>query len=476
MQVSKWGKLGKTQAELDFVDVDPKRDTRLFVDPYAIEIKGDAWSRECGRYIRSFFDALIKALRDGNEARAEHLASHLHEPEETFLGMSRGHPQGRGLGREQAGRVLNALRRSKAFQSGLLSELGEAELFIEGIGPDKISDLTTNVIRGPLIAYTKEQADLWGMPLTKSGDVGSVWNPEKEDWESGYREVLRVGNVPVILVPKYSVRIRMSLDSQEFYNHHMVEYLRAEYLRADKGLVVTLKSGEKKVYKSEVKNHHPFSKPNLAEFVHQHPQVLEQYKKIKGASGALDSEEIEKGFDEKSYARSLIIELGKIIPGNDDASGYHKFCLGALTFLFYPNLIRPVKEREIDSGRKRIDIVFANSSQSGFFDVALKSPQMRAIEVVVECKNYSRDVNNPELDQIEGRFSNTRGFLGILCSRSFSDKARFIERCNDAAKSRSHYVIPLDDADIIAMLELVEGGERAKVDGLLRRRLSEVTA
>jgi hypothetical protein len=45
-------KLGKDQAELDFVDVDPERDLELYVDPYAIEIRDDEWSQYWTRCVR----------------------------------------------------------------------------------------------------------------------------------------------------------------------------------------------------------------------------------------------------------------------------------------------------------------------------------------------------------------------------------------------------------------------------------------
>ena len=73
MRVSEWAGLHNRQAELDFVDIDVDIDTRLFVDPYAIDIRGDAWSVDCGRHLSSFFNALIGALRVKEDARAEHL-------------------------------------------------------------------------------------------------------------------------------------------------------------------------------------------------------------------------------------------------------------------------------------------------------------------------------------------------------------------------------------------------------------------
>ncbi|HSV01881.1 MAG TPA: hypothetical protein VLI41_01640 [Phenylobacterium sp.] len=464
------------QAELDFVDIDTDCDTRLFVDPYAIDIRGDAWSSECSRHLRSFFSALINALRQGQDARAEHLASHLHEMGETYLGMSSGTPRGRGIGREQALQILDALRNSRAVQTGLLSELAEAELFIEGIGSDKISDLTSNILRGPFLEYTRAQANLWGMPLERNIALAPIWDPNREDWVQGPRETLMVEGHPVILVPKFSVRRVLTLNSQEFYNNHMVTYLQQEYQRAGQALVSVLRSGERKVYKKDVKEHHPKSKPALAEFAEEHPDVLALYKRIAGAKGALEAEDFEKQFDEAEYAEQLCEALSQIPPGNAHASEYHAFCVGALTFLFFPDLIRPVKEREIDQGRKRIDIAYTNAARDGFFDMALRSPQMRAIEIPVECKNYRQDIANPELDQLTGRFSHVRGFLGLLCCRSFDDKARFVERCKDAASHRGHYVIVLDDDDLRTMLRNVSRERRPDNDAFLRRRHAEVIA
>jgi hypothetical protein len=90
-----------SQAELDFVDVDVTTDNRLYLDPYAIQIRDDEWSASCGDYIRSFFNEVLDALRANNIRRAEHLLGNLHEPNETFLGESTGRPSGRGVGRRK---------------------------------------------------------------------------------------------------------------------------------------------------------------------------------------------------------------------------------------------------------------------------------------------------------------------------------------------------------------------------------------
>ena len=40
---------------------------------------------------------------------------------------------------------------------------------------------------------------------------------------------------------------------------------------------------------------------------------------------------------------------------------------------------------------------------------------------MVECKNYSRDLKNPELEQLSGRFSPRRGQVGIAACRTIED-------------------------------------------------------
>jgi hypothetical protein len=77
--------LSNSQADLDFVDIDVAADIRLYLDPYAIQIRQDEWSSVCGDHIRSFFNELLDALRAANNARAMHLLSNLHEPNETCL-------------------------------------------------------------------------------------------------------------------------------------------------------------------------------------------------------------------------------------------------------------------------------------------------------------------------------------------------------------------------------------------------------
>lgn len=59
-----------------------------------------------------------------------------------------------------------------------------------------------------------------------------------------------------------------------------------------------------------------------------------------------------------------------------------------------------------------------------------------------------KELNNPELDQLSGRFGHQRGFFGMLLCRRMDDRGRIIARCRDAASDGRGYMLVLEDADL----------------------------
>src|SRR5262249_52425090 len=149
-------------------------------------------------------------------------------------------------------------------------------LIIPGVSNDKISDITINALRGPLIEYTQRQCTLLGVP-TRSVAAGPCWNDAIGDWTSGYYE-LPVGiEGSVILIPKGIARRRLSTNHKEYYHGFVLEYLQQEHLAAGSSLVRLLKNGKRVVYKKRLEERYPVSKEFLFEFSEKHPEVLEDY-------------------------------------------------------------------------------------------------------------------------------------------------------------------------------------------------------
>ena len=114
---SKYHRLSKSQAELDFVDVDITNDIPLYIDPYAFTTRDDDWSTSCHHLVVSYFQTVLTVIRENNKALGIRLLSHLGEPAETNLGVSKKGNKGRGVGNIQAGALFIALKNSKAAQS-----------------------------------------------------------------------------------------------------------------------------------------------------------------------------------------------------------------------------------------------------------------------------------------------------------------------------------------------------------------------
>lgn len=473
MKFSEHFNLGKGQSELDFVDIDPDEDLPLFLDPYVFSKGQDAWSLVCNEAILTFFDAVLDAIREGDDETGRAILDNLGEPNETCLGLSSGAPAGRGVGRNQADEIFDRLRQSRAAQSGLLEELSDCELFIRGIGRDKISDITTNVIRRYLIEYTQVQCDLHRVSVQRVAS-GMIWNPINTEWTNRYVELPVVRGKKILLVPKSSVRWNMTFSHHDYYNNFVLQFLQDDHLRRDTGLVERLKNGRRRVTKKLLKEIHPREKDFLAAFSEENPEVLERYKLLLSPGNGMSNTQLDEDFNEAAFAQALIEALPAIEPGNASAGRFHSFMVGALEFIFYPSLIYPVKEDEINQGRKRIDISFTNNSSRGFFFRRRTEARANAVKIMVECKNYQKEIANPELDQLGGRFSDQRGRLGFLVGRTFDNRERFVARCRDTAQANNGYIIPLVDADILSLLDMIRRGNRQLIDRDLEQRFAEL--
>jgi len=455
---------------LDFVDVDIVGDVRVFVDPRALHLLDTEWGAECRHLLQNFFHNVLDAIRDGREAYARQLLAVLREPNETHLGLSRGRAQGRGLGSQSALDVADSLAESEAAKTGLLEDLEDAVLMVEGIADDIVSDIATNVIREPLIRYTQAMCALYGIPVALVAS-GPMWNPKNQVWHTDFVEQPVANGRRLLLIPKAIVREKMDYDVGEYYRDFLLEHLKGVELSANTALVKILKDGRRTVYIKDLKAKYGTGKRAVVTLTRQYPEVIERYRAIKRSRvrPPLDHTGITEaiGGEMPDWDQLLAAVLG-LPSGPAHATEYHRAIEKLLSALFSNDLAYPEVEYPIHEGRKRIDIKYTNVATRGFFQwVGDFAP---APHVFVECKNYSRDAANPELDQLAGRFSSRRGKFGILICRHLEDKDLFLQRCRDTAVDDRGFIVALDDEDITA---LVADARRTDIDPvafpLLRR-------
>lgn len=466
--------LGLAQPQLDFVDVDVATDTEVYVDPHALRQLRTEWGRDCVALLRAYFGCVLDAIRTGDIARADELLGQLREPNQTRLGLSRGRPARHALGPDLAADVREQLARSEALRTGLIEDLEDTILMIPLIGRDLISDITTNVIRQPLIRYTQEVCEDLGISMEDDVYAGPIWDPVTEEWSQGYATLPWVGRHALLLVPKVIVRRKMDFEADDYYDRYIIPFLQEEEIRAGTELVRLLKgTGEPRVDKKDVREKYGHGKAVNEEMTRAHPQLLRDYRRSKRrhAPPAIPHAGLADltGTPPPDF-QALLAAITAVAPGNAAASRYHRAVEALLLPLLYPFLTNLVHEAEIHQGRKRIDIRFDNTATAGFFDWLGRRYDVPY--VFAECKNYAEDPTNPALDQLAGRFSPRRGNFGLLVCRTIADKDAFAARCRDTADDGRGFIIGVDDADLATLVAARLAEDTRDPLRLLRRRFN----
>lgn len=194
------------ESELDNLGVlDPTLnvDVKLFIDPLLLEVSEHPEIFNGANSFRKFFAEIIKLLaaskRENDVAWREALRRlKFSEIPGTCLGYSAASIRGSAFGPELTKRIVNTAKE--------IVDLGvtDPDLFValplleEGVGPDLISDMTTNIILSDLLAFNKRVLESLKIP-TELFQFGAI---------SAYLPVNPTvkNRTPVILLPKDVLR------------------------------------------------------------------------------------------------------------------------------------------------------------------------------------------------------------------------------------------------------------------------------
>ena len=288
MRISEHYQLGRSQASLDFVDVDIVKDTPVFISPKALTMLPSEFGDECVHLVQNFFQTVLDFIRTGRNDHAEQLLRQLREPNETRLGLSKGRARGHALGTSSAHNVWNALSQSEAAKSGLLEDLEDTVLMIDGISIDIVSDMTTNIIRAPLIEYTARMCELYRIPTLRDVDSGPLWDSRERKWYSHFVQLPIAGSGRLVLVPKAIVRTHLQYDSGEYFRHFLLTKMQQVELAANTELVEVIRSGRgrrrrvrRRVTKKALMEKYGTGKDTITRETRKHPEVLAQYRALK---------------------------------------------------------------------------------------------------------------------------------------------------------------------------------------------------
>lgn len=447
----------KQQFDLPFIDFDLNADVPLYIDPYAITKDTSDLGTRCHNLLIHYFQTLLDAINTGNRRLVKRLIhGRLAEPNEIHLGVSRTAHGGRGIGTVQEDQLIDALLKSKAAKAGVIQAIQEFELHIEGIGPDKTSDLVGNVILGELASYTESICLEYGIPTNPIG-ISGFWNMESAEWDAGYFNIPHRETHSYVLVPKqFARRSKDLMNHREFFNKYALAVIKRDLLDADDSLVKTLKNGKRRVNNKDIKEdtRFPCSKEFISQFIEANPEILQRYRldlltKFSPIDPAWESSKYE---EDDPVVLGALGKLAEIQPGRDGADEYHNAIFILLRFIFDWCLDSFEKEYKMDSGRSRIDIIANNMASGGLFKEL--AGKFKASTMPIECKNYSADLGNDQFNQIMERLGPKTSQFGMIFCRSISDRESAIGHLTDRYLRHDCLILALDDNLVRKLVEL----------------------
>jgi len=166
-------------------------------------------------------------------------------------------------------------------------------------------------------------------------------------------------------------------------------------------------------------------------------------------------------------------ELLSLLSGNSRAHKYHELIFSILKLVFDHSLTNPKKEEYIADDTKRVDITFSNQRKAGFFKQLAEGYNIQCPNIFIECKNYTRDLKNPEFAQIQTRLNPKRGVFGILVCREFKNKTLQKKRQIEILKDNK-FVIIFEDSDIKKLVKWRMEEDYDQIDNLLETKFRQL--
>lgn len=214
-------------------------DTKLFIDPFLIYDHGGEAFGSAHDEIVAFFNSVLsimaKSAGDKSSTYYKRALRRLVFPEveEICLGFSSNSTKGIGSGKDIA-RFMGAAM-WEAISRGLIciEHFEEVTLLETGIGADRISDMTANILRGRFADYTQNICVGLNIP-TSLVRIRHHYDVNCERWISGSVQlpINPYNNKPIILVPSLFLRELPTMNANDFWDFCWVNYnevLRQEF-------------------------------------------------------------------------------------------------------------------------------------------------------------------------------------------------------------------------------------------------------
>lgn len=432
------------QHELDFAIPFFHEDIPLYLDPFLLWRSPSQQDQSLHQTLLNGFNHLGILKHKGKEEDAINQLIIASECDEVGLGTS-AKRSGKRIGKKTASEVLDLFHHISFYAENGFRHFEEIQLFVDGIGKDRVSDIACSFLKSFLIDFTIDQAKSLGIPANDI-EINHVYCMRSRSFipQKACLPINPENGKPLLLVPKRWLRHVPWINYDQYFRdycpqddiaHEGEELARVQvlnYSRDNYGVVDSYIKDRERTF----------------EDCHNDP-LFSQIPIISA---------------KRELAKIRRLSTGK----NDGADRKYEKAIGRLfPSLFYPHLDFADEQSRTDSGVSIRDLIFFNSQSHEFLRGILE--EYGSKQITMEMKNVAK-IDRAHIDQINRYLNDSMGKFGILVTRTALKKAEW-RRTIDLWSGQRKSIVTITDEDVSQMVELFESKQRQPIDVIKKKYL-----
>ncbi|MDM1281149.1 hypothetical protein HXZ64_09300 [Acinetobacter indicus] len=276
-------KFGITDPDHEFFDINIYVDTKKFVDPYCVSQTPTFTGVAAQRCISFFMKELLTSIQNQTDTYSSYLCSRFNEPNGTRLGYSKVKRDGSGAGDHLAALFLQELKRIRhLIQNGIFNYLEECSLLCDELKFDRISDITIDIIKLPLIEFTQIQCHKYGIKMRKTKSKLSYFSISTGLWKEDYFELPHIDDSEefLILIPRTFIPKVPTYNPMYFYTNTAQEHFKRQAIFNNDSCVSRDRKENTQVLSKDLRISEQYkpSKSNIKRGILEKPELLLKYR------------------------------------------------------------------------------------------------------------------------------------------------------------------------------------------------------
>lgn len=226
---------------------------------------------------------LLTSIQNHADTRSSYLCSRFNEPNGTRLGYSKIRLDGSGAGEHLAALFLQELKRVRhLIKNGIFNYLEECSFLCDELKFDRISDITIDIIKFPLINFTQEQCLKHGISMRKTKSKLSYFCISSGRWKEDFFELPHIDNTDefLILIPKTFIPNVPTYNPMYFYTNTAQEHFKKQAIFNNDACISKDRKGNIQVLSKDLRNSEQYkpNKGNIKRGIIENPQLLIKFR------------------------------------------------------------------------------------------------------------------------------------------------------------------------------------------------------